>query len=437
MAGCVSEVWSRTGACALGVLALVLWMGEGSVMAQTPEVPRIDSVAPLRPQPAQRDPAVIWYDDFDDLASPARYGEKSGELVDTEHLGDRGMSLRMYYATGERGTGNRKVFFGDAPTYPEKVVRRGEKFTDVYWRVYVKHQRGWTGGGPAKMSRATSMTSANWQQAVIAHVWSGAEGLTLDPASGVQGDQVVTRRYNDFSRLHWLGNSPGSKFLIHSTEQAGRWVCVEARAKLNTPGKSDGYTALWIDGIFQTERKNLNWRESYDGHGINAVFLEAYWNRGSPVDQSRYMDEFVISTKPIGPVTVPLDPTLIKTPYFGPAKQNAWEIELAVRLEKEEPGAVRISESTDLNRAGGRQYGNPIVGEDVWGTVAWKSRPIAGEGLSVVVNAANGSFVGPLVGKTSLTPGSEYFCRVRQQGDGKWSEWSEWHQPFQTVAAAK
>ena len=33
---------------------------------ELPEPPRIDSLVVLDPQPAESDPAVIWYDNFDD-----------------------------------------------------------------------------------------------------------------------------------------------------------------------------------------------------------------------------------------------------------------------------------------------------------------------------------------------------------------------------------
>ena len=35
-------------------------------------------------------------------------------------------------------------------------------------------------------------------------------------------------------------------------------------------------------------------------YGINAVFFENYCNNGSPVTQTHYFDNLVISTKPIG-----------------------------------------------------------------------------------------------------------------------------------------
>ena len=217
-----------------------------------PETPRIDSVEMARAQPHETDPAVIWFDSFDQ--EKPQYGEQNGETTNQVFFGDRGRSLHMRYPQGHRGIGGRKLFFGDSPSYPAKTVRRGETFTDVYWRIYVKHQRGWTGGGPAKLSRATSLVPPGWRQAMIAHVWSSGEALTLDPATGVDGDRVVTTRYNDFDNLKWLGNKPTSKFQLHSRKESGRWVCVEARAKLNTPGESDGLNQLWIDGRLEAER---------------------------------------------------------------------------------------------------------------------------------------------------------------------------------------
>jgi hypothetical protein len=306
--------------------------------------------------------------------------------------------MLSHYDRGSPGVGNRKVFFGDSPT--GRVVKPGDSYEEVYWRIYVKHQHGWTGGGPAKLSRATSIVSGSWAQAMIAHVWSEKEALTLDPASGVRGENVVTTTYNDFHNLRWLGNHPPSRMKLFSTEEAGRWVSVEARVKLNTPGRQDGINQLWIDGRLETERTGLDWRGDYTGHGINAIFLETYWNEGSPVTQSRWIDNFVISAKPIGPVVVPRNPVLIKTSYRGPGEQQAWQVEVAA--------------------------------DDMGGEVVWRSGMVAAP-ARVTVDKQSGSFVGRLRDHTQLEAGGTYFVRVRQQSDsGEWSEWSSWHQPFQT-----
>jgi hypothetical protein len=349
------------------------------------------------PQPQASDEAVIWYDDFD--GPDKAYTESEGRLDEEQVFGGQGRSMVSWYEKGSRGTGNRKVFFGDSPT--GKVVRKGQSFDDIYWRAYVKHQHGWTGGGPAKLSRATSIVASNWSQAMIAHVWSSGEALTLDPATGVRGDRVVTSRYNDFDNLRWLGNKPASQFRLHSTQESGRWVCVEARAKLNTPGQKDGLNQLWIDGRLEAERKNLDWRGSYTGHGINAVFLETYWNDGSPVAQSRWLDNFVISTQPIGPIVCPTNPVLIKTPYRGPGKMAGWQVEVA---------------SADQ--------------ED---TVVWRSNLLTAD-ERVQVGAGGGIFVGPLANQSRLDAGRIYSFRVRQSSDiGQMSEFSPWHQPVRTA----
>jgi len=381
-------------ACCLGVVSA---LGLGSAWAETlPATPRIGSLVSLRPSPLETDAAVIWYDNFD--GPQKQYTESQGGVDTSQGFGGSGGSMLSFYKKGARGVGNRKVFFGDSPT--GEVVNRGRQYDEIYWRVYVKHQHGWTGGGPAKLSRATSIVSPRWAQGMIAHVWSSGEALTLDPATGVRGDSVVTTKYNDFGNLRWLGNRPASSFKLHSNEESGRWVCVEARVKLNTPGKKDGLNQLWIDGRLEAERKGLDWRGSYTGYGINAVFLETYWNKGSPVTQSRWLDNFVISTKPIGPVVCLRNPILIKTPFQGPGAQKSWQVEIAA----DERGENAV----------------------------WKSGLVETTN-KVRVGPEAGRFVGLLSGKVRLAAGGVYFARVRQQRtDGTWSPWSPWHQPFKT-----
>ena len=141
------------------------------------------------------------------------------------------------------------------------------------------------------------------------------------------------------------------------------------------PGKADGTAALWVDCRLDAERTGMDFRGTYDGHSINAVLLEAYWNRGSPVDQRRWYDDFVVSTRPIGPVCAPAAPTLRLT------GTRPCEVELAAQGAEE----------------------NPV----------WRSPPASGR---VSVSAP-------------LSPGRVYVCRVRAVG----GEWSPWHQPFRVL----
>ncbi len=397
----------------LALACLICLCAYGSAQDSKPDVPRIESVRMAANQPHEDSPSLIWFDTFD---AEKQYSEEGGPSLDSSvRFGNYGKAMRCFYAAGTKGTGNRKVFFGDNPNTP--LTRAGEKFQEIYWRIYVKHQAGWTGGGPAKMSRATSLISSNWRQMMISHVWSSGEFLTLDPASGVPlvqdpvsgvwkgGNQVITTSYNDFSNLRWMGNSPASEFKISSTEESGWWVCVEARVKLNTPGLSDGENQLWIDGKLEAERLNVDWRGSYSSYGINSVFLESYWNSNSPVDQNRWYDNFVISTSRIGPVVAHRNPKIHKTPYAGSGSQGAWEAQLA------------------LDR-----YGNHLV---------WSSNLVT-DGDSVLVTTVTGTFSGRLAGESKLASGTKYYFRVRQQSDsGLWSDWSYWHQEILTQGDAE
>jgi hypothetical protein len=175
-------------------------------------------------------------------------------------------------------------------------------------------------------------------------------------------------------------------------------VLVEASAKLNTPGQSNGSSFLWINRRLEAERNHLNFRGSYTGHGINAVFLESYWNTGSLKTQGRWYDNFIVSTKPVGPVSCPPNPILYKTPYRGPGHPAAWEVELAIDIDGE--NIVFRSE-----QPGSKEY--------------------------MTVNSQQGDFQEALKDYSELSPSFTYFCRVRQKSsNGNWSDWSPWHQPF-------
>jgi hypothetical protein len=57
---------------------------------------------------------------------------------------------------------------------------------------------------------------------------------------------------------------------------------------------------LWLNDELAASRNDLDWVGRYSDYGINAIFLENYWNSRSPVAQERYMDNFIVSTARIG-----------------------------------------------------------------------------------------------------------------------------------------
>lgn len=254
----------------------------------------------------------IWCDDFDQdrLASYFEYDNAGGSFLRVAGVGNEnsyGMRARFQAGQAQTSAGALHLAIGRTPQAYFRAVDAGTaNYRELYWRLYVRNQPGWTGGGGDKLTRAMIFASStSWAQAMIAHVWSGGNSgnwnwLVIDPASGTdeQGN-LRTTEYNDFPNLRWLGAAQGSKPLFTGSE-LGQWHCVEVHARLNDAGQSNGVMELWVDGASDASRTGLNWLGTYNQYGLNAVFVENYWNAGSPVTQERYLDNFVVSSARIG-----------------------------------------------------------------------------------------------------------------------------------------
>ena len=265
--------------------------------------PRAEPVVAECKQPK---PGWIWCDDFEEdrLRGYFEYANTDGRFVRVRGSGvsgSYGMSAR-YPASAPSSPGQLHLAFGKTPNPYFKPVDAGTAtYREIYWRLYVLHPKVWVGEGPDKLSRAISFAGGNWSQAMIAHVWNGGHPqLVIDPASGTdpQGT-VMTTRYNDGDHFRWLGAATGTTNVFDSAH-LGRWVCVEAHVRLNDPGESNGVFELWVDGNAEASRTELNWVGAFSAYGINALFIENYRNDASPAEQSRFLDNFVVSTQRIG-----------------------------------------------------------------------------------------------------------------------------------------
>lgn len=251
----------------------------------------------------------IWCDDFeqDRLAAYFEYADDQGSFVRSGGAGRQGsFGMRARFAAGQVSAGALHLALGRTPQPYFRPVDAGTAvYRELYWRFYLRNQPGWIGGGGDKLTRATSFVSdSSWAQAMFAHLWSGGpttrDYLVLDPASGTdpQGT-ILTTTYNDFPNMRWLGAARGASPLFGAS-QVGPWRCVEVHVRLNDPGQVNGLFEFWIDGGLEASRTGLNWVGAFSTYGINAIFLENYWNAGAPQGQERYFDDFVVSTQPIG-----------------------------------------------------------------------------------------------------------------------------------------
>jgi hypothetical protein len=272
------------------------------------------TVVPTRKDTAECDtprPGWIWCDDFekDRLASYFEYGSFDGDFARVPGVGYGGsVGMRGRFSrAGQVQAGFLHLAIGLTPSPYFRPVDDGTKrYREIYWRHLIKYQADWIGAGGNKMSRAQVLVNTNWSQAMTGPVWSGimSEGepyrLGIAPSSGTDSAGTVrTTEYNDFAHYRRLGTA-WSRTPIFDRQHVGKWYCIEVHARLNEPGRSNGLFELWINGGLEARIDGLNWQGEYTEHGINAVFLENYWNDGAPQPQERYFDNFIVSTRAIG-----------------------------------------------------------------------------------------------------------------------------------------
>jgi hypothetical protein len=84
----------------------------------------------------------------------------------------------------------------------------------------------------------------------------------------------------------------------------GKWHCVELMLKANTPGIQDGEVKAWLDGALVISEDGLHFRDDQNvkirRFPVTAYFGGAGIRNTSPRNQRIYIDNYIISKKPIG-----------------------------------------------------------------------------------------------------------------------------------------
>ena len=250
----------------------------------------------------------IFCEDFEQLENPSdvffEFQDNEGRLLVVDDEGASGSrSLRATYETGKQSAGWVSIVFGRNPiVYGARPHFAPDRdFDEIYWRLRVKMQAGWPDVGPHRLTRLTAFAHADWAQALIANLSSNGSDVTLlgEPASCVLDGLVPCSGFNDLDGLRLLspllGETP-----IFSKGMSGEWHCVEGHVKLNTPGVSDGVFEFWVDDHLEDGAYDVNWRGTWADYGLNLVSIENFWTGGAPGDLSRWVDDIVIATEPVG-----------------------------------------------------------------------------------------------------------------------------------------
>ncbi|HEX2958329.1 MAG TPA: hypothetical protein VHO70_15955 [Chitinispirillaceae bacterium] len=227
-------------------------------------------------------PEWLWFDDF----------ESSKTLKENyQDIGDAGLGISTIDAF--EGTHSLAQHYDSGQVDAGWIIRvNNEGFpSHLFMRWYHKFENGFD-GLPPKMARMRyRQRNGDWKSTYAVHCWID-NGLVVADVTAKKSSQANNTGYLPIAK---------SNFSFKNPENIGRWICFEMEVLLNKPGAADGIYRIWADDSLIIERKNVDLRGS-DSTPVNEVMLDCYWNGGSPKAQNRYYDNFIISTKKIGPI---------------------------------------------------------------------------------------------------------------------------------------
>ncbi len=408
--------------CVLVVAAVTVLMG--SAEGAAPATPKVERVKPLESDPLKSAPGVFFHEGLETItALNERFndtGLDGGRFRITGVDPFRGeKSIQQTYIPLSEVPGGADPgsagwvwrFFGDNPN--GRVENRG-KYETVVAHWYHKFEEGFTPRDgthfPPKMARMSVFRPGDWSGAYRVYFWIGGE----------DGHISIERRTRaPKAHREWLPNHY-CNWRFSDPTNVGRWIHFELRVALGEGQRADQIQA-WADGILVCDVVGDDLAAGYREYTPNGMQWDCYWNDGSPVAQSRFYDDLMLSTQPIGPARTGLNPVIVASVSPG---SPAWEVEVAEAVQRLLVTAQTIDGVVTRHQPPECDY-----------TVVWKGA-VLGEGTEVAVTGSNGEFVGPLAGRDVLNANTLHMVRIRQQdANGKWSEWSPWHAGFATTWA--
>jgi hypothetical protein len=393
-----------------------------------PQAPKVERVVPLDKDPSLSAPGVFSAENLEHITdlrqsfqdqglSQGRFGLSRADAFSGT------AAIQQTYLPKEEMKGDPGDagwvwrFFGDNPHLGTQEPNR---YRTVVARWYHKFEEGFTpreGEFPPKMARMRCFQGNDWNAAYTVLFWfEDKDGhLSIERATRAPG-----------AHREWLPNHYAN-FLLSDPANIGRWICFELRVSLGDGPRSDRIQA-WADGRLVCDIIGDDLAAGNQDLNLNGMSWDCYWNGGSPREESRYYDDLVLSTEPVGPARTGLNPTIVKSAFRGGKagdRQQGWEIEVAKGVQQ--PMVPAQTEDGVVTRY------QPL--KMVY-TMVWKGA-VAGEQNEVTVDDHAGTFAGPCQGKTHLEANTLHFVRVRQQDTaGRWSPWSSWQAGFATDWAA-
>ncbi|MCE5271995.1 dockerin type I domain-containing protein [bacterium] len=404
-----------------------------TVALAAPAVPKVERVKPLESVRLDSLPGVFFTEDLEKITRLSeRFQDVSTnnghfDISTRDPLSGKHSIQQEYLPLTEYGAGEdpgsagwAMRFFGDSPMFTSSIPDDQKKpCTTLVARWYHKYEEGFQprdGYWPNKNARMRCYGYGDYNSIYAVYFWTDG----LDGHLSMEASTKAPGAHRDWVPNHY------TDFFYSEAQNVGRWVHYEMRLSLGEGRNSDRLQA-WADGLLICDVAGHDIASGYREQTINAMMWDCYWNGGSPRRQSRFYDDLVMSTEPVGPLRTGPNPVIVKSGFTGDAMdavQAGWEVEVAEGRQL----PMRAIQTIDgvVTR-----YDNPKL--DC--TVVWRGA-VEGAANQVTVDTLSGAFSGPRAGQNGLAPNTLHFVRVRQRdSSGAWSDWSGWHSGFATVWA--
>jgi Polysaccharide lyase 14 len=177
----------------------------------------------------------------------------------------------------------------------------------AYMRLYLRLEDGFSMGTSQQLKLFTIHAGAELKDA---YGGAGVHPSGSDKFSvclAIDNWRALHFYYYHADQLHGYGDwTYCGGFFSAPKLSPGGWYCLELMVKANTPGQRDGCIKAWQDGRLIGEVKRLRFRD-IETVRIRRFSVYLYFGGGemadtSPKDQRLYVDNLVVSRKPIGPL---------------------------------------------------------------------------------------------------------------------------------------
>jgi len=255
----------------------------------------------------ERDPAVVFYDGFEDCNQTEDLKKKWNYLVWREnrrlitddpnnvHSGKRAVEFALLKGA-ESGSGAMTRLSKECDVLFVRYYLKFDKDDDFYNSAHDGACIAALAPGFPPERPYTAGTRADGRNKFYASVdtWRTRRMNPVPPPPG----EWMIYCYHPEQRGNYGDNFyPKSKFLV----QRDRWYCCELMLKANTVGQHDGRLAFWADGKLIGDFPNLRLRD-VESLKINFLSITLYIGNNNLCDNKMWYDDLIAATSYIGPM---------------------------------------------------------------------------------------------------------------------------------------